>query len=199
MLEEEKAPALIEDTFPKAEGRYEISVHDGNEAIHMVTGEIVRASEYHKQFLPRIKIKYSVELGELILQKLSEQRRISFQAVSRLSGMPSASQMSRWLDEHPEFGEGFEYLLKARAIEALSKIEEIAVGDYGKDEAPSVKLNLEASKFLVERFDKKRFGSFQPKEDSGVVINITSGVTRDLNDERDVSEVIEMIRESHEE
>jgi len=179
-----------------------LQIYKDNEAYALdhATGELSPNKNYFRQQIQQVYIPYSQELGEFILEKLLEQRTMSLRSLtSTYSGLPSAAKVVRWLSDYPDFAQGYDDVLKARALYALENIEDIANSEHDKDEAAGVKINLDASKFLVERFDKRRFGSTPEKADSGVVINIMSGIQRDTEDGRDIRDVIQEIRDMPEE
>lgn len=144
-------------------------------------------------------IPYSLPLAELIIEKVLEGKTLT--SVCSLDGMPKIRDVYMWLRQHEDFKEMYDYALKAKALYAMDKIEDIAEESrYAtKDEVPGMKLAFDGYKFIAERHDRTRYGVQEAKSSGGNTIIINTGINPDPNDTRTVHDLILEMREDNEE
>lgn len=135
-------------------------------------------------------IPYSLPLAELIIEKVLEGKTLT--SVCSLDGMPKVRDVYMWLRQHEDFKEMYDYALKAKALYAMDKIEDIAEESrYAtKDEIPGMKLAFEGYKLIAERHDRTRYGAQEAKAQGGNTIIINTGINPDPNDTRTVNDLI---------
>lgn len=135
-------------------------------------------------------IPYSPGLANLIIDKVLEGKRLT--QVAALDGIPSIKVIYRWLRQHTDFREAYDYALSAKGLYAMDKVEELSemAVHAAKDEVSSLRLAMDGYRFIAERHDRVRYGVTPPKADSGNTIIINTGIERDHDDSRTVSELI---------
>ena len=145
-----------------------------------------------------VKVPYSEKIAGEIVERVFQGERLT--KIAETPGMPIISDIYKWLKYHGDFREMYDLARTTeglRAYEDLLQISEDA--KYAsKDEIPGLKLSADIKRWIAERTSRKEYAQSVQKDDSGVVINIQTGIVRNEQDERSFEDVVDQIRNVNE-
>lgn len=162
-----------------------------------VQNQVKAMSEVKTDGLPAVRkdengfLDYTPGVGERIAQIMQKKLK-SWEALSKLEGMPSLLQMQYWYKTSKKFKELMDMADQVVAREAFESVVKSSKStrDLHKDEVPAEKLWFEQQKFIMEKSDPSRFGQKGSQESGATQINIV--LPFDYNKEVDISDIVDV-------
>jgi hypothetical protein len=108
---------------------------------------------------------YNEELAEQICKWVSEGRSLS--TITKRPGMPCAHVIQSWLRRYPDFHERYFYAKEEQADKFAEEIIDIADEATDKENAPAIKVRIEARMWVASRLRPRVYGNHQAIQVSG--------------------------------
>lgn len=158
----------------------------------ILTGELVRRSDDK----PATNFPYNLTDARKVVDLIREGQTIT--ALGKISGMPPASSLFRWIAMHPDFREAVEQARLDRAEVFHDKAIQAAEEVDNKDDVPAARLKIDTYKWAAEKGNKDRYGA--TKIDIAVkksdIIVMDTGIDRTkVYDEPMLGKVVEISKE----